>query len=182
MDFGDVYAVLAGVKTKCQLFAFRLSHSGRAVQRVYPTTGQEAFLEGHIAAFETIGGIPTKQIKYDNLSDAVTTVIYGTGRRRTENPRWVLFRSHYGFDAFYCLPEFRALTRRAASRAMRRVWAADTDSGTLRRYPRRTDSSPAVHRPDAAASPCARSVRIGSPGLPSPHTAQAPVPTERGIP
>lgn len=104
MDFGDVYVVLAGVKTKCQLFAFRLSHSGRAVQRVYPTTGQEAFLEGHIAAFEMIGGIPTKQIKYDNLSDAVTTVIYGTGRRRTENPRWVLFRSHYGFDAFYCLP------------------------------------------------------------------------------
>lgn len=104
VDFGDVWVVLAGVRTKCQLFAFRLSHSGRAVHRVYPTTGQEAFLEGHIAAFETIGGIPTKQIKYDNLADAVTTVIYGTGRRRTENPRWVLFRSHYGFDAFYCLP------------------------------------------------------------------------------
>lgn len=104
VDFGDVYVMLAGVKTKCQLFAFRLSHSGKAVHRVYPTSGQEAFLEGHIAAFETLGGIPTKQIKYDNLSDAVTTVIFGTGRRRTENPRWVLFRSHYGFDSFYCLP------------------------------------------------------------------------------
>ena len=104
VDFGEVWVVLAGVKTKRQLFAFRLSHSGRAVHRVYPTNGQEAFLEGHIAAFETIGGIPSKQFKYDNLSDAVTTVIYGTGRRRTENPRWVLFRSHYGFDAFYCLP------------------------------------------------------------------------------
>lgn len=31
-------------------------------------------------------------------------MIYGTGRRRTENERWVLFRSHYGFDAFYCQP------------------------------------------------------------------------------
>jgi hypothetical protein len=31
-------------------------------------------------------------------------VIYGKGRRRTENERWVLFRSHYGFDAFYCQP------------------------------------------------------------------------------
>lgn len=104
VDFGDVYVVLAGVKTKCQLFAFRLSHSGKAVHRVYPTAGQEAFLEGHIAAFETIGGIPTMQIKYDNLTDAVTAVIFGKGRRRTENSRWVLFRSHYGFDPFYCLP------------------------------------------------------------------------------
>lgn len=29
-------------------------------------------------------------------------VIYGTGRQRTENQRWLLFHSHYGFDAFYC--------------------------------------------------------------------------------
>lgn len=104
VDFGDVYVMLAGARTKCQLFAFRLSHSGKAVHRIYPTSGQEAFLEGHIAAFETIGGIPTTQIKYDNLTDAVTAVIFGTGRRRTENSRWVLFRSHDGFDAFYCLP------------------------------------------------------------------------------
>jgi len=26
------------------------------------------------------------------------------GRDRTESDRWVLFRSHYGFDAFYCMP------------------------------------------------------------------------------
>ncbi len=38
------------------------------------------------------------------MTDAVSTVLYGTGRRRTENERWVLFRSHYGFDAFYCQP------------------------------------------------------------------------------
>ena len=104
VDFGEVWVVLAGVKTKCHLFAFRLSSSGRAVHRVYPTQAQEAFLEGHIDAFEEIGGIPTRHIKYDNLTDAVSTVLYGTGRRRTENQRWVLFRSHYGFDAFYCQP------------------------------------------------------------------------------
>ena len=104
VDFGEVWVMLAGVKTKCYMFAFRLSHSGKAVHRVYSTQGQEAFLEGHIAAFETIGGIPRRHIRYDNLSCAVTTVIYGTGRRRTENERWVLFRSHYGLDAFYCQP------------------------------------------------------------------------------
>jgi len=26
------------------------------------------------------------------------------GRARTENPRWTAFRSHYRFEAFYCLP------------------------------------------------------------------------------
>jgi transposase len=79
--------MLAGTKTKCHMFAFRFSHSGKAIHRVYSTQGQEAFLEGYIAAFETIGGIPTRHIRYDNLTAAVTTVIYGTGRPRTENAR-----------------------------------------------------------------------------------------------
>jgi transposase len=104
VDFGEVWVVLAGVKTKCHMFTFRLSHSGKAIHRVYPTQAQEAFLEGHIDAFEDIGGVPTRHIRYDNLTDAVVKVIYGTGRQRTENQRWVLFRSHYGFDAFYCHP------------------------------------------------------------------------------
>ena len=86
------------------LFVYRLSHSGAAVHRVYPTCGQEAFLQGHIEAFEALGGIPTGHIRYDNLTSAVSQVLYGSGRRRSENPRWVLFRSHYGFDPFYCQP------------------------------------------------------------------------------
>lgn len=104
VDFGEVWVILAGIKTKCHMFTFRLSHSGKAVHRVYSTQSQEAFLEGHIDAFEDIGGIPTLHIKYDNLTAAVKTVIYGSDRRRVENDRWVLFRSHYGFDAFYCQP------------------------------------------------------------------------------
>ncbi len=104
VDFGEVWVDLAGDLTKCHMFAFRMSNSGKAVHRVYPTQAQEAFLEGHIDAFETLGGIPTRHIRYDNLSSAVSKVIYGAGRQRTENPRWVLFRSHYGFDSFYCQP------------------------------------------------------------------------------
>ncbi len=45
VDFGEVWVILAGVKTKCHLFVFRLSHSGEAIHRVYSTQGQEAFLE-----------------------------------------------------------------------------------------------------------------------------------------
>ena len=104
VDFGEVWVVIAGVKTKCHMFVYRLSHSGKAIHRVYPTGGQEAFLEGHIDAFETLGGVPTRHIRYDNLTSAVTTVLHGKDRRRKENDRWVLFCSHYGFDPFYCQP------------------------------------------------------------------------------
>lgn len=71
VDFGEVWVILAGVKTKCHMCTFRLSHSGKAIHRVYPTQAQEAFLEGHIDAFDDIGGIPTRHIRYDNLTDAV---------------------------------------------------------------------------------------------------------------
>lgn len=104
VDFGEVWVVLNGVKTKCHIFIFRLSYSGRAIHRIYPTQAQEAFLEGHIEAFQVLGGIPRKHIRYDNLTSAVTAVVFGQGRQRQENDRWVLFRSHYGFDPFYCQP------------------------------------------------------------------------------
>ena len=104
VDFGEVWVVLNGVKTKCHMFVFRLSYSGKAIHRIYPTQAQEAFLEGHVEAFQEIGSIPVKHIRYDNLTAAVTAVVFDQGRARKENDRWVLFRSHYGFDAFYCQP------------------------------------------------------------------------------
>ena len=33
-----------------------------------------------------------------------SAVVFGQGRQCQENDRWLLFRSHYGFDAFYCQP------------------------------------------------------------------------------
>lgn len=104
VDFGELWVVLNGVKTKCHMFVFRLSNSGKAIHRIYPTQAQEAFLEGHIEAFNEIGGVPVRHIRYDNLTSAVTAVVFGQGRQRQENDRWVLFRSHYGFDPFYCQP------------------------------------------------------------------------------
>lgn len=103
VDFGEVWVDLAGVRTKCYIFAFRLSYSGKAIHRVYPTQGQEAFLEGHLEAFAMLGGVPTGHVRYDNLTAAVKQVL-GSSRDRVENDRWVLFRSHCGFDAFYCQP------------------------------------------------------------------------------
>ena len=102
VDFHDLWVILRGVKTKTALFTMRLSYSGRAAHRASLSQGQEAFMESHVHAFERLGGVPLEQIRYDNLRPAVSRVLFG--RSRVESDRWVAFRSHYGFDAFYCQP------------------------------------------------------------------------------
>ena len=93
VDFDDVTVELAGQLARCFLFAFRLSCSGKGVHRVYASQAQEAFLEGHVTAFEVTGGVPFRQIRYDNLSPAVAKVL--AGRSRTETQRWLAFRAFY---------------------------------------------------------------------------------------
>ncbi|HSS56028.1 MAG TPA: IS21 family transposase [Gaiellales bacterium] len=102
VDFHDLWVILRGMKTKTALFTMRLSFSGRAAHRASLSQGQEAFLESHVYAFERLGGVPLEQIRYDNLKPAVSRVL--CGRTRQETGRWVAFRSHYGFDPFYCIP------------------------------------------------------------------------------
>jgi transposase len=102
VDFADLWVDLAGERTKTFLFTLRLSFSGKAVHRVFATQGQEAFLEGHLHAWSVLGGTPIDKIRYDNLKSAVVRVLFG--RSRVESDRWIAFRSHYGFDAFYCQP------------------------------------------------------------------------------
>ena len=59
----------------------RLSHSGRAFHVAFGTQAQEAFLEGHVLAFEHFGGVPGR-IRYDNLKPAVVRVLRGPGPAR----------------------------------------------------------------------------------------------------
>jgi transposase len=101
-DFAELWVDLAEVRTKTYLFTLRLSYSGRAYHECFATQAQEAFLEGHVHAFARFGGVPWDQIRYDNLSPAVSKVL--KGRDRDETSRWVAFRSHFGFDPFYCEP------------------------------------------------------------------------------
>ncbi len=93
VDFGDVLVELAGHLAKCYLFAYRLSFGGKGCHRVYACQAQEAFLEGHVCAFEATGGVPWRHVRYDNLSPAVSKVL--AGRNRTETARWLAFRSWY---------------------------------------------------------------------------------------
>lgn len=102
VDFGEFRATIAGVVVKLFMFVMRLSHSGKAVHIAYANQSQESFLDGHVRAFAALGGVPTGQIRYDNLKPAVIRVLLG--RARWENERFVALRSHYGYDSFYCAP------------------------------------------------------------------------------
>ena len=102
VDFGEFQAVIAGVVMKLFMFCLRLSHSGKAVHVAYANQSQESFLDGHVRAFEALGGVPVGMIRYDNLTPAVIRV--ALGRERLQNPRFVALRSHYGYDSFFCIP------------------------------------------------------------------------------
>jgi len=101
VDFGEATVVIAGVPVKVEIFHLRLSHSARAVHVAFASEGQEALLEGHVLAFERLGGVPGR-IRYDNLSPAVSRVL--RGRDRIETERFIALRSHHGFDSFFCEP------------------------------------------------------------------------------
>jgi transposase len=64
VDFGEFHAMIAGVLVKLWLFVLRLSCSGRAFHVAFATQAQEAFLEGHVLAFEYFGAVPGR-IRYD---------------------------------------------------------------------------------------------------------------------
>jgi transposase len=101
VDFGEFHAAVAGVMVKLWMFVMRLSHSGRAFHVAFATQAQEAFLEGHVLAFEYFGAVPGR-IRYDNLKPAVVRVL--RGRDRAEAERFIALRSHYSFDSFFCIP------------------------------------------------------------------------------
>jgi transposase len=103
VDFGEVVINLRGEPVTCMLFAFRLSFSGKSVHRIFASGGTEAFLEGHVHAFNTLGGVPTGKIRYDNQRAAVAQVL-GFSRGRVETTRWTAFRSHCAAQVFYSRP------------------------------------------------------------------------------
>ena len=101
VDFGEFVACVDGALVKCWMFCMRLCHSGRGFHVAFSHQAQEAFFEGHVAAFAHFGAVPGR-IRYDNLKAAVAKILFG--RDRIENERFVTLRSHYRFDSFYCIP------------------------------------------------------------------------------
>jgi hypothetical protein len=101
VDWGEAEVVLAGERVTAQMFVLRLCYSRKLFVRAYPTQRQEAFFDGHVAAFHYLGGIP-RRLTYDNLSTAVLRVLQG--RNREEQQAFIAFRSHYLFDSRFCTP------------------------------------------------------------------------------
>ena len=114
VDFGDVTVELGGQLSRCFLFGYRLSCSGKGIHRVYASQAQEAFLEGHVTAFEVTGGVPFRQIRYDNLSPAVAKVL-AAGTARKPSGGWPSGRST-GSRRSTASPVPGARMRRAGSR------------------------------------------------------------------
>lgn len=100
-DWGEAQVILAGVQQKVQVFVMHLSYSRRTFVMCFPAQKQEAFLLGHVRAFEHFGGVPHR-ISYDNLGAAVKPLI--EGRVREEQRAFIAFRSHYLFSSHYCTP------------------------------------------------------------------------------
>lgn len=101
VDFGEFHIRLRGQDLKVWMFVMRLSACGKAFHHGFANQAQEAFLEGHVRAFEHFDGVPAR-IRYDNLKPAVVRIL--KGRDRVENDRFTALRSHYGFESFFCHP------------------------------------------------------------------------------
>lgn len=99
VDWGEAQIIIDGVQQKAHLFVMRLNYSKARFLAVYPFEKQEAFLDGHLQAFEFFGGVP-HTITYDNLKTAVFRVL--SGKNRQEQDAFVEFRSHYLFESRYC--------------------------------------------------------------------------------
>ena len=99
-DFGEFHAAIAGMAVKLWMFVMRLSCSGRAFHVAFATQAQEAFLEGHVLAFDLRRGARPVPLHKPRAGR-------GAGAARPgphESERFIALRSHYGYDSFFCTP------------------------------------------------------------------------------
>jgi transposase len=92
--------VLAGRERRVYALVASLRSSGAQTAFFSFELTLEAFLEGHVRAFEWLGGVP-RECVYDNLRSVVA-------RRERDrvvwNRRFLRLRGHYGFHATACTP------------------------------------------------------------------------------
>jgi hypothetical protein len=101
VDWGEGVASIAEARVVVQLFVIRLCYSRRTFIMAFPTQRQEAFFEGHVQAFRHFQGVPHR-ITYDNLKAAVQRIL--AGHTRQEQQAFIVFRSHYLFESYFCTP------------------------------------------------------------------------------
>ncbi|MDQ6776029.1 MAG: IS21 family transposase [Actinomycetota bacterium] len=100
VDWGEAKVLIAGVLVTVGLFLMRSCFSGACFVMAFESQSQQAFLEGHVHAFEFFSGV-FATCRYDNLKSAAKKTL--RGRRRVENERFVAFRSHYLYESWFTL-------------------------------------------------------------------------------
>lgn len=101
VDFGESYAEIGGRTVKLQGFEMRLNFSRKKFVAFFHTTDKEAFLEGHVRAFEYFQGV-VERISYDNLGAAVAHV--GKGKLRELTKEFKEQKGYYNFETNFCKP------------------------------------------------------------------------------
>ena len=92
--------MLAGRERRVYALVASLPYSGAQTAFFSLEMTLESFLEGHVHAFEWLGGVP-RECVYDNLRAVVAR---REGERVVWNPRFLHLRGHYGFHATACTP------------------------------------------------------------------------------
>jgi transposase len=102
IDWGEMATrpTLAGRERRVYALVASLPYSG--AQTVFFSLDMtiESFLEGHVRAFEWLGGVP-RECVYDNLRAVVAR---REGAEVVWNRRFLHLRGHYGFHATACTP------------------------------------------------------------------------------
>jgi transposase len=102
LDWGEMATrpIVAGRERRVYALLASLPYSGAQTVFFSLDLTVEAFLEGHVRAFEWLGGVP-RECVYDNLRSVVAR------RERDKvvwSPRFLHLRGHYGFHAHACTP------------------------------------------------------------------------------
>jgi hypothetical protein len=95
VDFGEADGYIGGKKMRFHYFCLDMPHSDTCFVKAYPTEDTESFLDGHVAAFAFLGGVP-QSILYDNTRIAVAKILGNGKRKRTKEFGEV--QSHYLFE------------------------------------------------------------------------------------
>ena len=101
VDFGEAFAVIAGVHQKVNVFNMILPQSDACFVKAYPRENTESFVDGHVSAFEFIKGVP-RAILYDNTKIAVSKIMGGKERKKTK--AFIELQSHYLFKDHFARP------------------------------------------------------------------------------
>jgi transposase len=99
VDFGHAEVIIGGERVTAAFFVMTLPHSDAFFVRAFPKECTESFQDGHVRAFESFGGVPTR-ISYDNSKVAVAAI---TGARgRTPTREFLRLASHFLFAYRFC--------------------------------------------------------------------------------